>query len=274
MSTSTAAPPGGEGSAGRRVVGAGGTAYGDTERLLSDLALLERGTREHTRLREEIVERNLNLVGFVCRPYRRRPDLGEDIRQVAAMGLVKAVDGYRPGQGNGFMAYALPTMRGEVKRFFRDCVWEMHVARADQELFLATVRTRDAMTHALGREPTDDELGEEMGLSAERVRAALAVSRARRVGSLDRPVDGEEGGGSRYDMQGAEDPGLDLVEHMVALRRVIPDLDDRDRRILKMRFWDDLTQAQIGETLGLSQMHVSRLLTRAFACLRQGIHTA
>jgi RNA polymerase sigma-B factor len=194
--------------------------------------------------------------------------------QAAALVLVKAVNGYRPEFGKGFLAYAIPTMRGEVKRFFRDFVWSVGVARSDQELFLATLRRRDAMTQELGREATNEELAGEMGTTAAHVQATLALSNAQRPASLDRPMGADDESGNHYDVEGSEDRRLALVDDIVSLSRAIPHLDDRDRRILKMRFWDDLTQAQVAERLDLSQMHVSRLLTRTFASLRQAMHTA
>lgn len=241
-----------------------------TEQLLSRLGRLTPGTPRHRALRNQIVELNLNLTGLVCARYRRRPDLREDLRQVAVVGLIKAVDGYRPGQGNGFLAYAVPTISGEVKRYFRDHTWQLHVRRSEQELFLAVVKARDELAAQLGRDPSEEEIAEYLGLPASEVRRGLGLADAHRVTSLDRALH-PDSPDSVHAVCGAEDPALELAENLVALRPLIAELPDRDRRILTMRFRDDMTQSEIGERVGLSQMHISRLLGNVFRQLRAGL---
>jgi RNA polymerase sigma-B factor len=241
-----------------------------TDRHLTRLATLEPGTHEHARLRNEIVETNLNLVTHACARYTHRADLREDLRQVAAIGLIKAVDGYRPGHGAGFLAYAIPTISGELKRYFRDHTWAVHARRGEQELYLRLARARDELAMVIGREPDHSELAAHLGITPNDVTLGLELGAALRTDSLDAPTqDGDTH--TAQDRRGAPDPGLELAENRVALRPLIAELGERDRHILKLRFWDDLTQAQIGERLGLSQMHVSRLLTRAYATLRDGL---
>jgi RNA polymerase sigma-B factor len=244
----------------------------DTDRNLIRLVTLEPGTHAHAALRNEIVEDNLNLVTRACHRYTQRVDLREDLRQVAAIGLIKAVDGYRPGHGAGFLAYAIPTISGELKRYFRDHTWAVHARRGEQELYLRLVRTRDDLSTRLGREPTAAELAAELGEDEDRVRVGLELGTALRSDSLDAPTGGDGGdAGTGHDRRGAPDPALELVVDRESLRPLIAALGERDRRILKLRFWDDLTQAEIGQRLGLSQMHVSRLLTHAFTTLREGM---
>ncbi|MFF7244331.1 sigma-70 family RNA polymerase sigma factor [Embleya sp. NPDC008237] len=245
-----------------------------TDRDLTRLATLQAGTFAHARLRNEIIENNLNLVTHACNRYTHRADLREDLRQVAAIGLIKAVDGYRPGHGAGFLAYAMPTISGELKRYFRDHTWAVHARRGEQELYLRLVRARDDLSIRLGREPDHTELAAHLDMDTTEVRMGLNLGAALRADSLDAPPPGGNPGdrpGSGYDLCGESDPALDLVDNLHSLRPLIAALDERDRRILKLRFWDDLTQAEIGKALGLSQMHVSRLLTQAFAALRAGM---
>ncbi|WP_439680576.1 sigma-70 family RNA polymerase sigma factor [Embleya sp. MST-111070] len=246
----------------------------ETDRNLTRLATLEPGTHAYARLRNDIVEDNLNLVAYACARYTRRTDLREDLRQVAAIGLIKAVDGYRPGRGSGFLAYAVPTIAGELKRYFRDHTWAVHACRGEQELYLKLVRARDELGARLGRDCDHAELARHLDLDRDTVRMGLELGAALRTESLDTSAPETErgdGGGTGHDRHGAPDPALDLVVDRESLRPLIAELGERDRRILKLRFWDDLTQAEIGDRLGLSQMHVSRLLSRAFTTLRAGM---
>ncbi|WP_161500578.1 sigma-70 family RNA polymerase sigma factor [Embleya scabrispora] len=247
-----------------------------TDADLTRLATLEPGTHAHAALRNEIVEDNLNLAIGACTRYAHRADLREDLRQVAAIGLIKAVDGYRPERSTdaGFLSYAIPTITGELKRYFRDHTWAVHVNRGEQEHYLRLVRARDDLGTTLGRQPTDAELARRLDTDEDTVRTGLAAGAALRTDSLDAPAPETERGaerGSRLDRRGAPDPGLDLVVDRESLRPLIAGLGERDQRVLKLRFWDDLTQSEIGDVLGLSQMHVSRLLTRAFTTLRAGM---
>ncbi|MCF2527959.1 sigma-70 family RNA polymerase sigma factor [Yinghuangia soli] len=241
-----------------------------SEALFRRMQMLSPGSPRHRTLRNEIVELNLNLAAVVCNRYRRRPDLREDLRQVAVVGLIKAVDGYRPGRGNGFLAYAMPTISGEVKRYFRDHTWQLHVRRGEQELFLAVVKARDELGAALGRDPSDQDIAERLGISEEQVRKGIALGDAHRITSLDRTLR-PDAPDTAHAVHGGEDPALELTENLVALRPLIAQLPARDRQILALRFCDDMTQSEIGEVVGLSQMHVSRLLTRTCARLRDGL---
>ncbi|OPC79699.1 hypothetical protein B4N89_00935 [Embleya scabrispora] len=245
-----------------------------TDRNLTRLATLEAGTRAHAALRNAIVQDNLNLATSACARYTRRTDLREDLRQVAAIGLIKAVDGYRPDRGSGFLAYAIPTIAGELKRYFRDHTWAVHARRGEQEQYLRLVRARDDLAARLGREPDHAELAARLDTDEDTVRVGLEAGAALRTDSLDATTPGTDRGDGRsswHELHGAPDPALDLVVDRESLRPLIAELGERDRRILKLRFWDDLTQSEIGDRLGLSQMHVSRLLTRAFSTLRAGM---
>ncbi|MFB7909479.1 RNA polymerase sigma factor SigF [Kitasatospora sp. NPDC059146] len=240
-----------------------------TRVLLARLATLEEGTPEYSYVRATLIELNLSLVRFAIRRVGNRREPEEDLLQVGSLGLIKAIDRYDPDHGAEFVTFALPTILGEIRRHFRDSTWAVHVPRRLQELRITLAKARDVLFQRLGRAPTVAELAEHLDLSPEEVIEGLAAANGHTAGSLDAPVtESEEDRGPLAQRLGEEDPRFDTVENLIVLKPLVAALPERDRRILSMRFGEELTQSQIGARLGLSQMHVSRLLSRTLKHLR------
>jgi RNA polymerase sigma-B factor len=239
------------------------------ERMFDRLAGVEPGTRVHSELRGCLVSLNMPLVRHAAGRYRRRAEPMEDIVQVGTIGLIKAIDRYDGGRETGFLAYAMPTISGEIKRFFRDTSWSVRVPRRLRELRAELLRANDTLTADLGHAPCAAQLARVLNLTEDEVAEGLTACSAYSASSLDEsPFDD---GASVGDRIGDEDHALELVEYCESLRPLIADLPQRERTILALRFTGDLTQAQIGERLGISQMHVSRLLTHTLSVLREGL---
>ncbi|MFE5214765.1 MULTISPECIES: RNA polymerase sigma factor SigF [unclassified Streptomyces] len=237
------------------------------------LAVLEEGTPEFQYARNTLIEMNMSLVRYAAGRFRSRgAEEMEDIVQVGMIGLIKAIDRFELSREAEFTSFAIPYIVGEIKRFFRDTTWAVHVPRRLQEARVQLARATEELRGRLGRVPTDGELSELMSLPVEEVREARLAANGYTSASLDATIHGsEDGEAALADFIGAEDRALGLVEDFHALAPLIAGLGERDRRILHMRFVDELTQAQIGEQLGVTQMHVSRLLTRTLARLREGM---
>ncbi|MFJ3791653.1 RNA polymerase sigma factor SigF [Kitasatospora sp. NPDC090091] len=244
-----------------------------TRVLLARLATLEEGTREYSYVRATLIELNLSLVRFVIRRVGNRQEPEEDLIQVGSLGLIKAIDRFDPGHGVEFTTFAVPTILGEIRRHFRDTTWAVHVPRRLQELRITLARARDVLFQRLGRSPTVAELAGHLDLPEEEVVEGLAAANGHTAGSLDAPsADGQDDDPSPLAQRlGREDPRFAAIENLIALKPLIAELPERDRLILSMRFGEDLTQSQIGDRLGLSQMHVSRLLSRTLKKLRAGL---
>ncbi|GAA2824878.1 SigB/SigF/SigG family RNA polymerase sigma factor [Kitasatospora sp. CM 4170] len=244
-----------------------------TRVLLARLATLEEGTREYSYVRATLIELNLSLVRFVIRRVGNRQEPEEDLIQVGSLGLIKAIDRFDPDHGVEFTTFAVPTILGEIRRHFRDTTWAVHVPRRLQELRITLAKARDVLFQRLGRAPTVPELAEHLALSEEEVIEGLAAANGHTAGSLDAPAaDGQDDDPSPLTQRlGREDPRFAAIENLIALRPLIAELPERDRLILSMRFGEELTQSQIGDRLGLSQMHVSRLLSRMLKQLRAGL---
>ena len=239
--------------------------------LLARLRTLEEGTPEYSYVRGTLVELNLSLVRYVAKRFRQSSEPMDDIVQVGTVGLIKAIDRFDPDRGVEFVTLAVPTVLGEIRRFFRDTTWAVHVPRRLQELRLALARTCDDLEQHLGRPATTAELAERLGITEEEVLEGMVARNAHTAGSLDLGTEGEDGDGSLLQRLGQHDPGLEMVENLHALKPLVATLKERDRRILHMRFVEELTQAEIGARLGVSQMQVSRLLTRILTTLREGL---
>ncbi|MEU4874539.1 RNA polymerase sigma factor SigF [Streptomyces sp. NPDC021608] len=243
----------------------------DTAEAFRSLAALPPGARRDT-LRARIVEAWLPMADRLAGRFRNRGENLDDLRQVAALGLVKAVDRYDPARGNAFESYAVPTITGEIKRHFRDHMWTLHVPRRVQEL---RNRVRSAGQElgrtTVGRPPTVAELAEHARLSEDEVRTGLEALESFSALSLDAELPGREGGFSLTDTMGEADPALDTVVDREAVRPRLAALSERERTILYMRFFGDMTQSRIAEQLGISQMHVSRLINRCCGRLRDQI---
>jgi RNA polymerase sigma-B factor len=211
--------------------------------------------------RAELVERFLPLAKRVALRYARSGEPIDDLLQVACVGLLKAIDRFDPDRGLDFSSYALPTIAGELRRYFRDCGWAVHIPRPDQERFLAVRSANRALSAELGRSPTPREVAASTGLPVEEVLSAIEVAGAAYPAPLE-PDDGEDDG-SPSDRFGREDQRLELVEDRVSAARGVRLLERREQQILFMRFLQDMSQSEIARRLGVSQMHVSRLLRRA-----------
>jgi RNA polymerase sigma-B factor len=242
------------------------------------LQSLEEGTQDYSYARNTLIEMNMSLVRFSARRFRGRgPEEQEDILQVGTIGLIKAIDRFDLSREVEFTTFAVPYIVGEMKRFFRDTSWAVHVPRRLQELRVELAKARDHLTAVLDARPTVAELAGYLELSEEEVIEGLVASNGYSAGSIDLPAGdddaGGDGGRSYADTIGTCDPAMELVEDFQALAPLMDGLDERERSILQMRFGQELTQAEIGERLGCSQMHVSRLLTRLLAKLRTGMLT-
>jgi RNA polymerase sigma-B factor len=218
--------------------------------------------------REELVERLLPLARDLALRYAYTDESFDDLLQVASLGLIKAIDRFEPERGTKFTSYAAPTILGELKRHFRDKGWALHVPRDLQERTLAVSRETDALSKKLGRSPKLREVAEGLGLTVEEVLEAQEASASYEAASLDAPTarDAEEAA-PLVDMMGDEDAGYELAESRDAIASTWKALPDVERQVLELRFTYDLTQREIGERIGYSQMHVSRLLRRALAKL-------
>ncbi|MET9885439.1 SigB/SigF/SigG family RNA polymerase sigma factor [Streptomyces sp. NPDC006430] len=241
------------------------------------LRQLAEGTPEHQYVRNALIEMNASLVQYAVRRFRGRGDGGdiEDIVQVGTIGLIKAIDRFDPARENEFATLAMPYITGEIKRHFRDTSWAVRVPRRLQELRIDIAKAKEELTTALDRSPTVADLARHLSLTEEEVIDGLVAANGHTSGSLDAPhtVHAERGDGSGdghtlADVMGAEEPALERVEDIQTLAPLLEQLTDRERRMLQMRFGEELTQAQIGAALGISQMQVSRLLTRLLAHLR------
>ncbi|WP_330269249.1 RNA polymerase sigma factor SigF [Streptomyces griseorubiginosus] len=241
--------------------------------FFEQLAVLEEGTPEFSYARNTLIEMNMSLVRFAAGRFRSRgPEEMEDIVQVGMIGLIKAIDRFELSREAEFTSFAIPYIVGEIKRFFRDTTWAVHVPRRLQEARVQLARATEELRSRLGRTPTVKELSELMSLPEDEVIEARIAANGYNSASLDATISGSQDGESvLQDFIGADDTALELVEDFHALAPLIAGLKERERQIIHMRFVEELTQAEIGERLGISQMHVSRLLSRTLGRLRQGM---
>ncbi|MFD4376110.1 RNA polymerase sigma factor SigF [Streptomyces sp. NPDC058486] len=245
-----------------------------SKELFARLAELEEGTHEYAYVRNTLVELNLALVRFAAARFGTRSEPMEDIVQVGTIGLIKAIDRFELARGVEFPTFAMPTIIGEIKRFFRDTSWSVHVPRRLQELRLDLARAGDALSQRLDRSPTVAELAAELGRTEDEIVEGMAASNAYTAASLDAQTEDDDHGQSETalaDRLGYEDHGLTGIEYVASLKPMIASLPERERLILSLRFVTGLTQSEIGAELGISQMHVSRLLSRTLARLRRGL---
>ncbi|MET8755444.1 RNA polymerase sigma factor SigF [Streptomyces sp. NPDC004667] len=238
------------------------------------LRALEEGTPEYQYVRNTLIEMNASLVQYAVRRFRGRGENGdmEDIVQVGTIGLIKAIDRFDPDRENEFSTLAMPYITGEIKRHFRDTTWAVRVPRRLQELRIDIAKAKEELTVRLDRSPTVADLAAHLDLTDEQVIEGLVAANGHTSGSLDAPQsehgDGPAEGHTLADVMGEEEPAMELVEDIQTLAPLLERLSERERAMLRMRFGEELTQAQIGAELGISQMQVSRLLTRLLAHLR------
>jgi RNA polymerase sigma-B factor len=236
----------------------------ETERLL----MVRYHEHKDLAAREELVERFLPLARDLALRYSYTDELFDDLLQVASLGLIKAIDRFEPGRGSKFTSYAAPTILGELKRHFRDKGWSLHVPRDLQERSLAVSRATELLSKELGRSPKVREVAEHLGCSPEQVLEAQEAAASYEATSLDAPAARDDGeSASLVDLLGEEDSAYELVEDRQAIASTWHALPEVERKVVELRFMHDLTQREIGEQIGYSQMHVSRLLRRALTRL-------
>ncbi len=257
----------GSGLAGQVAVGTGFPA-----RLQAELAGLAVGDPMRVRLRARVIEWYLPMSVYLARRFGGRGELIDDLAQVAAVGLIRAVDRFDPARGVEFVSFAVPTIVGELKRHFRDTTWGLRVPRRLQELKLRMPAATEALRHSLNREPTAAELAEHLGITSDDMISTQLSANAYRPVSIDRAS-------SRHshlraeDWLGGLDPDIEAVDNRTTLRVLLARLPSREQRILAMRFEQEMTQTQIAAAVGLSQMHVSRLLVKSLAQLHEDLVT-
>ncbi|MGJ7418784.1 SigB/SigF/SigG family RNA polymerase sigma factor [Streptomyces cinereoruber] len=236
--------------------------------LFVELRELPEGSPQKAELRNRLVRMHLPLVEHLARRFRNRGEPLDDLTQVATIGLIKSVDRFDPERGVEFSTYATPTVVGEIKRHFRDKGWAVRVPRRLQELRLSLTTATAELSQQHGRSPTVHELAERLGISEEEVLEGLESANAYSTLSLDVP-DTDDESPAVADTLGAEDEALEGVEYRESLKPLLEDLPPREKRILLLRFFGNMTQSQIAQEVGISQMHVSRLLARTLAQLRE-----
>jgi len=248
-----------------------GTDRAHARQLFVELSQRPEGDPTRAKMRDELVAMHMPLVEYLARRFRNRGEPLDDLVQVATIGLIKSIDRFDTERGVEFSTYATPTIVGEIKRHFRDKGWAIRVPRRLQELKLALTKTTGELSQQLGRSPTVAELAERLGMSEEEVLEGLESANAYAAVSLDAPESSDEGGGAVSDTLGEYDEALDRVEYREALKPLLDELPVREKKILMLRFFGNMTQSQIATQLGISQMHVSRLLARTLAQLREGL---
>ncbi|MGW1163722.1 RNA polymerase sigma factor SigF [Streptomyces sp. NPDC002519] len=237
------------------------------------LATLDEGTHAYQYTRNTLIEMNMSLVRFAAGRFRGRGDDMEDIVQVGMVGLIKAIDRFEIAREVEFTTFAVPYIVGEIKRFFRDTTWAVHVPRRLQELRVELAKAREELSTRLDREPAVTELAALMNLSEDEVMEARIAANGYTSSSLDATLTGNDQDGETVlaDFIGEEDEGLRLVEDFHTLAPLVAKLSERDRTIIHLRFVEEATQADIGARLGCSQMHVSRLIKGIIEQLRSGM---
>ena len=229
------------------------------------------GQAARTAARDELVHLHLPLVEHCARRFRNRGEPFEDLVQVGTIGLLKSIDRFDLERAVEFSTYATPTIIGEIKRYFRDKGWAIRVPRRLQELRMQIGAATAELTQSLGRSPTPRELARSIGCTVEEIIEGIESSNAYSTLSLDASDDTEDGGNTMLDAIGMEDENLEHVEIRESLKPLLDALEPREKRILLLRFFKNMTQSQIAEEIGVSQMHVSRLLTRTLAQLRTSL---
>jgi RNA polymerase sigma-B factor len=242
-----------------------------TAPLFAELATLEKTDPRRERLREILVEEHLPLVRHFARRFSNRGEPFDDLLQVGTLGLIAAIDRFDPTRGVEFLSFAVPTITGEIKRHFRDQGWSVRVPRRLQELHLSLNAAVGELAQKNGRAPTPSELAAHLGIPRAEVLEGLAVANAYRSSSLDERLSGEDDSPTLAATLGEEDAALEGVEYRESLQPLLATIPARERRILILRFFGNMTQSQIAADIGISQMHVSRLLSQTLAKLREGL---
>jgi len=253
---------------GRGSRGSGKDTETEARELLGTLGGLPEGSAARARARARLIELYLPLAEYLARRFRNRGEPQDDLNQVANVGLIKSVDGFDPTRGAAFTSYAIPMIVGELKRHFRDKGWDVRVPRRLQELRLEISKISGDLAQELGRSPTVADLAKKLGVGEEEIIEGIESGHAYRALSINAPTGGEEAGAELADLLGGIDRDLEAVDDRESLRPLIAQLPEREQKIIAMRFFGNMTQTQIAERLGISQMHVSRLLAHALTHLR------
>jgi RNA polymerase sigma-B factor len=243
--------------------------YGQYRPLFATLVHLPPNDPRRDRLRETLVTGHLPVAKHIARRFGGRGEREEDLVQVATVGLINAVDRYNPDFGKGFLPFAVPTIMGEVRRHFRDSGWTLRVPRRLKELHLSLTKATAELSRTLGRSPRPSEIAEHLGLTKDEVIEGLEVAAAYRPASLDTPLRTSEDAAPLGELLGDDDPAMSSVENYAMLAPALRSLPERERRIIVLRFFHNMTQTQIADEVGISQMHVSRLLGKTLGQLRQ-----
>jgi RNA polymerase sigma-B factor len=243
--------------------------YGHLEPLFAELERLEPDDPARAEVRDRLVTGYLPLAEHIAQRFSGKGIAKDDLVQVASVGLIHAVDRFDSRKGADFLSFAVPTVMGEVRRHFRDTTWPMRVPRRLQELRLSVNQANGELSQQLGRPPTDAELAEHLGITEREVQEGFEARQAYRAVSLDEPPFEDEQRLPLAEMIGEEDTALEFVENHETLAPLIQELPERERTILALRYFGDMTQSQIAEQVGISQMHVSRLLNRTLNELRE-----
>ncbi|MGO1049680.1 SigB/SigF/SigG family RNA polymerase sigma factor [Crossiella sp. CA198] len=243
--------------------------YDHLKPLFSELAALPAEDPGRQRLRDQLVTGYLPVAKHIARRFSQRGEPQEDLTQVATLGLINAVDRFDAERGVDFLSFAVPTVMGEVRRHFRDASWAVRVPRRLKELHLSISAATSELSQRLGRAPTPSEIAGHLGLTREEVYEGLEATNAYRSASLDDLLIADDDSVSLGDALGEEDEGLAEVEYRESLQPLLAQLPERERTIVVLRFFGNMTQTQIADRVGISQMHVSRLLGRTLATLRE-----
>ncbi|MGH3620469.1 MAG: SigB/SigF/SigG family RNA polymerase sigma factor [Sciscionella sp.] len=261
-----------QGTEGQKDDGQDQNGYQRLTPLFVELADPSVPAKRRHQVRDQLVTEYLSVATHIAQRFRQRGQPLEDLNQVAALGLINAVDRFDPSRGKDFMSFAVPTITGEVRRYFRDHGWAMRVPRRLKELRNTINSATTQLGHDLGRAPTANELAEYLGVDVEEVHEGLQVSSAYRTASLDELSSSADHSSSTVDdIVGFEDMNLSSVDDRVLLHPTLATLSERERVIVWLRFFDHMTQSQIAEKIGVSQMHVSRLLAKSLNQLRQSL---
>ncbi|MBF6170382.1 RNA polymerase sigma factor SigF [Nocardia blacklockiae] len=245
------------------------TGYDDVTKLFEELAGSAEGSDRRAELRAQLIGRCIPLADHIARKFSGRGEPFDDLTQVARVGLVHAVDRFDISRGSNFLSFAVPTIMGEVRRYFRDNTWAMRVPRRVKETHLRIGAAIDTLSQSLGRSPTVKEIAAELEINPDEVTQAVIAGNAYQPSSIDAVSVGRDTEASLLDTLGEEESQFDRVEEYVAIRPLLAGLPERERRILTMRFFESMTQTQIAQRMGISQMHVSRILAKTLARLRE-----
>ncbi|ONI79496.1 RNA polymerase subunit sigma [Actinosynnema sp. ALI-1.44] len=239
--------------------------------LFVELAALAEDDPRRTELRDELVTGHLPVAEHIARRFSHRGESNEDLVQVATVGLINAVDRFDPERGTDFLSFAVPTVMGEIRRYFRDSSWSVRVPRRLKELHLAITAAGNELSQQLGRAPTPSEIATRLGMTKDEIYEGLEAGNAYHSVSLDDMLTQDSDNTSLGEMLGEPDSAMEGVENHESLLPLVRELPERERTILLLRFFGNLTQTQIAEKVGISQMHVSRLLARTLQKLRDGM---